>query len=71
MVRDYIAVIQAGGKGTRMKSLTGDRIPKPMLDLNGKPMLQWQIENIMAYGIRDFVVITGYLGEHWGYEYAI
>ena len=63
MVRDYIAVIQAGGKGTRMKSLTGDRIPKPMLDLNGKPMLQWQIENIMAYGIRDFVVITGYLGE--------
>lgn len=63
MINNYIAVIQAGGKGTRMKSLTGDRIPKPMLDLNGKPMLQWQIENIMDCGIRDFVVITGYLGE--------
>ena len=63
MTRKYIAVIQAGGKGMRMRELTNDVIPKPMLMLNGKPMLQWQIENIARYGIREFVIITGYLGE--------
>lgn len=63
MQKQYMAVIQAGGRGTRMLDLTGDRIPKPMLLLNGKPMIQWQIENISRCGIRDFVIITGHLGE--------
>ena len=63
MENDYIAVIQAGGKGTRMKELTLDKIPKPMLLLNGKPMLEWQIENVSRYGIKDFVIIIGHLGE--------
>ncbi len=59
----YVAVIQAGGKGTRMVSLTHDAIPKPMLHLNRKPMIQWQIENVSKYGIKDFVIITGHLGD--------
>lgn len=63
MGRDYVAVIQAGGKGTRMVELTGDKIPKPMLMLNGKPMIQWQIENIYKYGITEFIIIVGHLGE--------
>lgn len=63
MINNYIAVIQAGGRGTRMIELTKDEIPKPMLKLNGKPMIQWQIENIRKYGIREFVVIVGHLGE--------
>lgn len=63
MRKKYIAVVQAGGKGTRMRELTRDQIPKPMLMLNGKPMIQWQIENIARYGIREFVIITGYLGK--------
>jgi histidinol-phosphate phosphatase family protein len=63
MEREYIAVIQAGGKGTRMVELTGDRIPKPMLELNGKPMLQWQIENLLEYGVKDICIIIGHLGE--------
>ena len=57
------AVIQAGGKGTRMLELTGDKIPKSMLEIDGKPMIQWQMENVAGYGIRDFVIITGHLGE--------
>ena len=36
-------VIMAGGKGTRISSIRDD-IPKPMIDLNGKPVLQHQIE---------------------------
>ena len=63
MKGNYVAVIQGGGKGTRMVSLTHDRIPKPMLPLNGKPMLAWQIEDIAAYGIKEFVIIIGHLGE--------
>ncbi|SEH27971.1 HAD-IIIA family hydrolase [Selenomonas sp. KH1T6] len=63
MTREYTAVIQAGGKGTRMRELTGDRIPKPMLELGGKPMIQWQVENLKKYGIREFVFIIGHLGE--------
>ena len=59
----YMAVIQAGGKGTRMQDLTKDMIPKPMLLLNGKTMLEWQIENIKKYGISEFVIIIGHLGE--------
>lgn len=63
MEKKYMAVIQAGGKGTRMFPLTNDRIPKPMLVLNGKPMIQWQIENLLEYGTKDFIIITGHLGE--------
>ena len=63
MIQDYTAVIQAGGRGTRMGVLTGNKIPKPMLLLNGKPMLEWQIENIKKYGIDRFIIIIGHLGE--------
>lgn len=63
MNKKYVAVIQAGGKGTRMIPLTQDKIPKPMILLNGKPMIQWQIENIKEYGITEFVIIIGHLGE--------
>ena len=63
MLNHYTAVIQAGGKGTRLKSLTGDKIPKPLLMLNGKPMIQWQIENLKACGILRIIIIIGHLGE--------
>ena len=63
MLKNYVAVIQAGGKGTRMKSLTKDKIPKPLLKINGKPMIEWQIENIRKYGIQEVVLIIGHLGE--------
>lgn len=62
MKKKYVAVIQAGGKGTRMLPLTRDKIPKPMLLLDGKPMLQWQIENVLEYGITEIVIIVGHLG---------
>lgn len=59
----YTAVIQAGGKGTRLASLTQNKIPKPMAPLNGKPMIQWQIENLKQYNITEIIIITGHLGE--------
>lgn len=62
MRKQYTAIIQAGGKGTRLAVLTKDMIPKPMLPLNGKPMLQWQIENLKEYAITDIIIIIGHLG---------
>ena len=61
--KEYVVVIQAGGMGTRMRMLTKDKIPKPMLLLNGKPMILWQIENLIKYGFKEFYIITGHLGE--------
>lgn len=60
---EMIAVIQAGGKGTRMHALTQDEIPKPLLLMNGKPLLQWQMEALTRYGIFEFVIVIGHLGD--------
>lgn len=57
------AVIMAGGQGTRLKALTKDLIPKPMIEICGKPLLQWQIENLKENGIDDIIVVVGHLGD--------
>jgi len=55
-------VILAGGLGTRISEETADK-PKPMVHINGKPIL-WHIMNIYAQqGLNDFVIATGYKGE--------
>lgn len=55
------AVILAGGKGTRMGALTRD-IPKPMIPLNGKPLLEYQIEWCRREGIAEVYLIINHLG---------
>jgi len=56
------AVILAGGYGTRLSEKT-DRIPKPMVEIGGRPIL-WHIMKIFAHhGITEFVVALGYRGE--------
>ena len=54
-------VIMAGGKGTRIASVKSD-VPKPMIPIAGKPILEWQIENLKACGLRDITLVIGYLG---------
>ncbi|HYE31048.1 MAG TPA: sugar phosphate nucleotidyltransferase [Methylomirabilota bacterium] len=56
------AVILAAGKGTRMRELTQE-IPKPMLKVQGKPILQHIIEGLRETGIREFCIITGFQAE--------
>lgn len=56
------AVIQAGGKGTRIFEITGDVIPKPMLEISGYPILYHQMMNLKKNGITDITVIIGHLG---------
>lgn len=63
------AVILAGGFGKRLRPLTDDR-PKPLVEVAGKPILDWQIEWLKRQGITDIVLAVGYLGskifEHVG-----
>ena len=55
------AVILAGGKGTRLSEETVS-LPKPLVDVGGRPML-WHIMKIYAaHGVRDFVICLGYKG---------
>ncbi|MCC8152341.1 MAG: HAD-IIIA family hydrolase [Lachnospiraceae bacterium] len=56
------AVIMAGGKGTRLSSLLQD-IPKPMIQIAGKPVLEHQIENLKENGITEIILVIGHLGE--------
>lgn len=56
------AVILAAGKGTRMGQLTRD-MPKPMIPVAGKPVIEHIIRHIMRAGVTEFVVVTRYLGE--------
>lgn len=51
----------AGGKGTRLSSLTGGEIPKPMVPIAGKPILEHQINVLKENGISDIVIIGGHL----------
>jgi NDP-sugar pyrophosphorylase family protein len=51
-----------GGFGTRLGALTRD-LPKPMIDIGGRPYLERVVESFAERGLRDFVMLTGYKAE--------
>ncbi len=53
------AIILAAGRGTRMRELTDD-LPKPMIPVRGRPVLEWIIEGLRDAGIRELLLIVGY-----------
>jgi MurNAc alpha-1-phosphate uridylyltransferase len=69
------AMILAAGRGVRMRPLT-DHTPKPLLVVNGKPLIVWHIEALARAGVREIVVNTAWLedrivaalgdGARWG-----
>ncbi|MCL2336924.1 MAG: nucleotidyltransferase family protein [Firmicutes bacterium] len=56
------ALILSPGKGTRLRPIT-NYLPKPMLPLHGRPLMEWVMLPLIACGIKDFVVAVSYLGE--------
>jgi dTDP-glucose pyrophosphorylase len=56
------AVVLAAGRGTRMRELTND-LPKPMIEVRGKPVLQHIVEGLRDAGARRFLIIVGYHAE--------
>src|SRR5881397_1783895 len=55
-------IILAGGLGTRLKARLGD-LPKPMVPIGGKPLLEHQVELARAYGFTDILIFACYKGE--------
>ena len=55
------AMILAAGRGERLRPLT-DRIPKPLVEAGGKPLVAWHLEKLAAAGIRDVVINVSHLG---------
>lgn len=64
------AIIMAGGRGERLRPIT-DTIPKPMIDINGKPILEHITDLFKKFGIKNFIfslyylphIITSYFGD--------
>jgi dTDP-glucose pyrophosphorylase len=69
MTRIDQAVLLAAGRGTRMRELTAD-IPKPMIAVRGKPVLQHIVEGLRGAGVRHFLMVVGYradvVRDHFG-----
>ena len=58
------ALIFAAGLGERMRPLT-DRTPKPLLPVNGKPLIVWHLEKLAAAGVHYVVINTSHLAEQF------
>lgn len=56
------AVVLAGGLATRMRPHT-ERVPKSMLEVAGRPFIDWQLELLASSGIRDVVLCIAHLGD--------
>ena len=61
-INDITAMVLAAGLGTRLKALTQDK-PKALVTLNGKPLLQHCIENLISNGFRHVVVNVHHFGD--------
>jgi len=64
-LRSYLpidAVIMAGGRGSRLRPLT-DTVPKPLLKVGDKPIVEHNLNRLALYGIDDFWISVKYLGE--------
>ncbi len=60
------AIIIAAGMGTRLRPLTLST-PKPLIKIFGKPMIERNIEFLLEKGLKEIIVVTGYLGEQFSY----
>ena len=56
------ALILSGGFGKRLKPIT-DYVPKPLVPINNVPIIEWQIRYLKKFGIKEFVICSGYKNE--------
>jgi mannose-1-phosphate guanylyltransferase / phosphomannomutase len=57
------AVILSAGFGTRLREITGGDVPKVMVPMLGKPLLEWHIEQFKKHGVEEFFINLHYLPE--------
>src|SRR5512138_3417587 len=56
------AMLLAAGRGERLRPLT-DRLPKPLVEVAGKPLIAWHLERLAASGCREAVINVSHLGD--------
>lgn len=61
------AIILAAGKGTRLRSITGDEFPKPLTPLEGKPIIEYSIQALIGHGVNRILIGCGHLIESFEY----
>ena len=61
------AIFIAAGRGSRLGSLTED-LPKPLVDINGKSIIERQIELLRKKNIDDIIIVTGYKKEKFEFK---
>ena len=64
------AMILAAGRGERMRPLT-DRTPKPLLQVRGKPLIDWHVEALARGGFNVLVINTAWLGEQVSNHFGV
>ncbi len=60
-------IVLAAGQGTRLRPLT-DNLPKGMVPLHGKALLEWQLDSIKSTGVKNIVIVTGYEADSIQFE---
>ena len=61
------AIFIAAGQGSRLGDITKD-LPKPLIDVNGKSIIQRQIDLLRQNDIHDIIIVTGYKKEKFTFE---
>ncbi len=67
------AVVLAAGEGTRLRDVTDGEIPKPMVEADGKPVLEYTLDKLVEFGVEEIIINLHYEGEvienYFGHEW--
>ena len=55
-------LVMCGGRGKRLGELT-ENVPKPLVKINNRSILEWKIDQYLLQGYKDFIFCIGYQGE--------
>jgi len=63
-MKNISVIVLAGGAGKRIRSVTKNKIPKPLVKFNGKPFLDYLLKYLSKFEFKNIIIISGHLGKH-------